>query len=139
MTAPFEGGCHCGAVRYVCSTEPEITFYCHCIDCQKTTGGPFATELMVATEAVKITGELRAYTITVDSGNSITRNSCPHCASPVIDTSSGYPDHVVLRAGSLDDATWLQPQAHIFTSRKQPWVKISDELPHFEFDFEPGA
>ena len=22
MPIPFEGGCHCGAVRYVCSEEP---------------------------------------------------------------------------------------------------------------------
>ena len=22
MLVPFEGGCHCGAVRYVCSEEP---------------------------------------------------------------------------------------------------------------------
>ena len=138
MTAPFEGGCHCGAVRYVCSMEPAITFFCHCVDCQKTTGGPFAAELLVATEGVTISGELSGYTIEVDSGNTITRNTCAHCASPVIDESSGFPAHVVLRTGSLDDASWLQPQAHIWISRKQPWLQIGDDLPQFEYDLEPG-
>ena len=40
MSRHYEGGCHCGAVRYTCNKEPELTFYCHCKDCQKTTGSP---------------------------------------------------------------------------------------------------
>ena len=42
MTMRHEGGCHCGAVRYAFSEAPEFTFYCHCQDCQKTTGSPLA-------------------------------------------------------------------------------------------------
>ena len=25
MTAPFEGGCRCGAIRYTCSAEPLVS------------------------------------------------------------------------------------------------------------------
>ena len=35
MPIPFEGGCHCGSVRYVCSEEPITVVNCHCGDCQK--------------------------------------------------------------------------------------------------------
>ena len=33
MPIPFEGGCHCGAVRYICSEEPTTVVNCHCGDC----------------------------------------------------------------------------------------------------------
>lgn len=136
MTVPFRGGCHCGAVRYVCEAEPEVTLYCHCRDCQKTTGNPFATELLVRASAVSVSGPLKEYAVRADSGNMLVRKRCEHCGSPVLDISTGFPEHVALRAGSLDDASWLSPQAHIWTSRKQPWLRIADELPQFEKDYE---
>ena len=56
----YEGGCHCGAVRYAFGEAPEFTFYCHCNDCQKTTGSPFSIELMLRDETFSVTGELGA-------------------------------------------------------------------------------
>ena len=41
MPVPFEGGCHCGAVRYVCSEEPTTVANCHCGDCQQIAGSAF--------------------------------------------------------------------------------------------------
>jgi hypothetical protein len=32
------GQCVCGAVRYVCSGEPERVTICHCLWCQRRTG-----------------------------------------------------------------------------------------------------
>lgn len=43
MSIPFEGGCHCGAVRYVVSEDPITIINCHCGDCQKIAGAPFIT------------------------------------------------------------------------------------------------
>jgi len=34
MTAPFTGGCACGAVRYECTKEPLGSINCQCRDCQ---------------------------------------------------------------------------------------------------------
>jgi hypothetical protein len=134
MKLPFHGGCHCGAVRYTCSEAPQATLHCHCIDCQKTTGSSFATELLVAAVAVEVTGPLCQYAVKADSGHTLVRKRCESCGSPVMDSSTGFPDHVALRAGGLDDPSWVQPQAHIWISRKQPWLMISDGLPQFEHD-----
>lgn len=39
-----------------------------------------------------------------------------------------YPEFLLLRPGSLDDTSWLQPVAHVWTRSAQPW-----------FRFAPGA
>ena len=35
----FEGGCYCGAVRYVAVGEPVLRAQCHCRACQHISGG----------------------------------------------------------------------------------------------------
>ena len=58
MPKQHEGGCHCGEVRYSFTKEPELTFYCYCRDCQKTTGSPFSMELMIEQSSFEIDGAL---------------------------------------------------------------------------------
>lgn len=132
MTKHYEGGCHCGAVRYSCEQGPEYTFYCHCRDCQRTTGSPMSMELMVRDETFKAEGEVTSYVVTGDSGKSVTRFHCPRCGSGVYLTCASDPGYVFIKVGSLDDAAWVQPQMHIFTASKQQWLGISDGLPQFE-------
>ncbi len=47
MPAPFSGGCTCGAIRYECSTEPVVSWQCHCRDCQHASGSAFSAILYV--------------------------------------------------------------------------------------------
>lgn len=136
MTQAFTGGCHCGAVRYVGAGKPELTFYCHCIDCQRESGGPFSVEIYLPKSAVNVEGELSEYVVVADTGNRVIRKFCTVCGCPIVLVSEGYPEHICLKAGSLDDASWLSPEMHIFTSTKQPWVHISDDLPQYEGDLE---
>jgi hypothetical protein len=41
-----------------------------------------------------------------------------------------------VRAGTLDDRSWLRPTAHFFTRSKQPWVTLpgGDQI----FEAQPG-
>lgn len=132
MSKHYEGGCHCGAIRYTCTKEPELTFFCHCHDCQRTTGSPFSMEMMVDDQAFKIEGPLAAYVVTGDSGKPVTRWHCAKCASGIYLEGEADPGYVFLKVGSLDDASWVTPQMHIFIAAKQPWLKLDDGLPQYD-------
>ena len=132
MASEFSGGCRCGQVRYRCSAEPMFTGHCHCRDCQYASGGAYSTILVVATSALETTGELNGYTVDTDSGNNATRKFCPTCGSPVLTELSVNPAMMALKAGTLDDPSWLKPSMHIWTASGQPWTETSPELPKFD-------
>ena len=134
MTKKYVGGCLCGSVRYSCEGEPEATFYCHCVDCQKETGGPFSVEIYIEDSTLKVDGTTTKHDVIADSGNKVTREFCGDCGSALFLISDGYPDYVCIKAGSLDDASGLKPEMHIYVTSKLPWVQISDGLPQYEGD-----
>ena len=127
-----QGGCHCGAVRYRWKGDPELTFYCHCTDCQKTTGSPYSMELMVSADGFEVDGSAASYVVTGDSGKPVTRWFCSACGSGIYLQSDADEGYVFLKAGTLDDASWVKPQMHIYTAARQPFVKLSDGLPEYE-------
>jgi len=43
----LEGGCACRTIRYRLTANPLIVHACHCRDCQRLTGGPFAINLWI--------------------------------------------------------------------------------------------
>ena len=134
LTMPdrYQGGCHCGSVKYACSAPPELTFYCHCNDCQRIAGSPFSVELMVPSDAFEVRGELGTYTVKGDSGKPVHRFFCPHCGSGIYLECEADPGYVFLKVGTLDDASWVKPDMHIFTAAKQPWVGLEDSLPEYD-------
>lgn len=128
----FEGGCRCGAVRYTCSATPMFAGHCHCRDCQYASGGGFSTIVGVPSAAVDMNGELGGYTVTAESGNELTRKFCPKCGTPILTELHSNPQMMVLKAGTLDDPSWLKPAMHIWTASGQPWSAELDSIPKFE-------
>ena len=135
MTPPFQGGCLCGSVRYVCAANPIYAYFCHCLDCQKESGSPFVTELYVPRSSVELTGKTSRYTRTGDSGKSVHRNFCSSCGTVVLTEFDVEPDNVSVKACSLDDPSWVTPNFHLYITRRQPWLKLNDGLPQFDGDF----
>jgi hypothetical protein len=129
MKLPFAGGCRCGAIRYEGSVEPVLQANCHCTDCQKSTGSGYAPVFAVPKGSLAISGEPKAYTITVDSGATNTRLFCPNCGSQLFTNVSAMADIVFIKAGSLDDPSQYQPTINIYTASAQPWDHIADDIP----------
>jgi len=40
MDDQFEGGCLCGAVRFVATGQPKWMAWCHCQSCRRHSGAP---------------------------------------------------------------------------------------------------
>ena len=123
MPIPFEGGCHCGSVRYVCSEEPITVVNCHCSDCQKIAGSAFITGVLVPEGSVTVSGEMKSYKVKADSGNNITRNFCPTCGTRILVELEGGTG-IGVSYTTLDDNTSLEPAVEFYTSKAQPWVTL---------------
>ena len=122
MPIPFEGGSHCGAVRYVCSEEPTTVVNCHCGDCQQIAGSAFITGVLVPEGSVTVNGELKSYKVNADSGNGVTRNFCPICGTRIMVELDGGV--VGVSYTTLDDSSWLEPAIEFYTSKAQPWINL---------------
>ena len=129
MKLPQTGGCHCGKIRYEITEAPQLVYTCHCTDCQRLTSSAFSLGLVVAEAAFHRSGIApRPLQRTADSGRTNTRLVCPECGSWVCGMAR---DGVIrVRAGTLDDTSWLRPTRHIWTRSKQPWITLpqSDEI-----------
>ncbi len=122
------GRCMCGNVTYSTEAEPVIQVACHCTDCQRQTGSPFTVVVGVPRTALEVQGSTLASFTTVgeDHGGDTERNFCSACGSPLFSIAAVAPELALIKAGSLDDASWLEPSAEFWTSSAQPWS------PHFE-------
>jgi hypothetical protein len=125
MTLPQTGGCQCGAPRYEITQAPRMVYTCHCTDCQCLTSSAFSMGLVLADGAFLLTaGEPRPLQKTADSGRVTTRWVCPECGSWVC--GAPRPGSRIVRAGTLDDTSWLRPTAHFWTRSAQPWVVLPE-------------
>jgi hypothetical protein len=120
---PITGRCLCGAVTYSAAAEPAVQAVCHCTDCQRQTGNPFSVLVAVPRDAFEISGDtLASFSTTgTDHGGETKRHFCSACGSPLFSDAAVMPQLVFIKAGSLDDASWLQPAVEAWTSSAQPW------------------
>ena len=133
VSTPFTGGCACGAIRYECSAEPLMSLNCHCRDCQRITGSAYSTVVGVPAAKVLFTqGSPQYYETTGERETSVRHGFCPRCSSPLVALPSAYPAMMSLRAGSLDDPSWVRPAAAIWTASAQPWDALNPAIPKFE-------
>lgn len=138
MKVPFTGGCLCKAVRYECSAEPVFMGNCHCRDCQKATGTAFMAAILVPRQAVSITGDVKYYEVTGDSGDIISRGFCPNCGSRLF-SKRQKAEFMGIVAGSLDDPSQFQPVMDFYTASAQPWDYMNPDLPKFDKMPPPNA
>ena len=124
---PMMGGCSCGAIRYAITSFPLLLYTCNCTDCQRTSGSAFALNMPVAASGFHIThGEPKGWHHKSPSGAEVTSWFCDECGARIYGSRASRPQSMNIRAGTLDDTTWLRPIAHMFTRSAQGWVKLAD-------------
>ena len=132
MNSATEGGCSCGAVRYRLTSEPLFVHCCHCLNCQRQTGSAFVINVLIEAERVElVAGDPRPVDVPRDDGSVQRIYRCPTCHVAVF-SEYGRPHVRFVRAGTLDDPSGVEPDVHIYTRSKVPWVALPESVPAFE-------
>ena len=123
-----EGGCLCGAVRYVIRGEPTYAGHCHCRSCQRAIGAGFVTWVGVKPENFEIgKGEM---TFCATSPG-VQRGFCGRCGSSLTFAGDGWTD-IGVTAASLDDPTVAKPESNVYLDHRQPWIVLDDSLRNYD-------
>jgi hypothetical protein len=127
----LEGGCYCGAVRYVAEGEPAMAAQCHCRECQYITGGAPNMFMAMPAEGFAYTrGEPKRFARS-DLEHAVSREFCPNCGTHMATKPQGLP-LVIVKVGTLDDPAQFSPNMAIFTIDKQAFHQIPEGMPTFE-------
>ena len=132
MKIPAEGGCSCGAVRYRLTSEPLFTHCCPCLNCQRQTGSAFVINLLIEANRLELlVGDPQPVDVPRDDGSTQRIFRCPTCQVAVF-SEYGSPRVRFVRGGTLDDPAQVEPDVHIYTRSKAPWIRLPDSAPAFE-------
>lgn len=126
MSTRHRGGCRCGGVRFSVSAEPNLSVYCHCVDCRKSTGSPLLAA--VAFPKTAVTWEADK-TLTRYRNGTATRLFCNRCGSPIAQLHESAADRVFFNTGIMDRPEDYPPTYHSFAGDQLPWLCLADDLP----------
>ena len=131
---PLTGRCLCGGVTYTADAEPIAQAVCHCTNCQRQTSSPFSVVVGVPRDAFEVQGDtLASFSTPADGRDDETeRNFCSACGSPLFSITPAAPQFVFIKAGSLDDSSWLEPGLEVWTRSAQPWSPHFEDVPQLE-------
>jgi hypothetical protein len=129
----IEGGCYCGALRYVSEGEPVARTQCHCRECQYISGGSPNVIIVMPAEEFRYTRGQPTLFRRSDLDSPVTREFCAECGTHILTRTPRRPGNVVLKVGTFDDPSLFGgPQVVIWTKDKQSFHHIPDGVPVFE-------
>lgn len=122
------GSCLCGKVQYRISGKPFDADYCHCRQCQKSTGSVVGAWMDFKCEQIEwLTLPPKEYA----SSEHVRRGFCDHCGSQLSFRDLRYPEFLTLSISSLDEPNSVSPEYHIHTESKLSWLTITDTQPKY--------
>ena len=127
------GGCLCGNIKYKFNREDVVSAgHCHCKDCQKITGSGKATIVFIPTKSLEINNNYKVYSVIGHDGTNVHRGFCPNCGSPVISYVTEQPDLRFIKAGSLDNSSWINIESSFWSISANKWDPVNENIPCFE-------
>jgi len=128
VSIPLTGRCQCGSVQYSVSEAPLVTYACHCTNCPKQSGSAFVLSAAIAENALRFTaGEPSRVSWTSDAGTERYGLFCGQCGCRIANGQTPSIGVYSLRAGTLDDTSWVRPAGHIWLQSAQPWFRPEPE------------
>lgn len=116
-----EGGCLCGSVRFRLEDEPMYINACHCLDCQRISGGALIENVWIEESNVTLLGDITILTINLAGSGKKHEIFCyAKCGTDLWSKYEASTNlDIMVRVVALDDPTDVKPSVHIFTRSKQ--------------------
>ncbi len=128
----ISGRCLCKQLHYeLDETQAGPALHCHCRDCQRVTGSGKATVVMVPQDAIDLRGHYRLYSSRGSDGSHVNRGFCPDCGSQMLTFVDELPGLVFVKAGTLDDSSWLRVDSNCWIDSASDWSPVDVTLPGF--------
>jgi len=126
------GSCLCGDVSFAYKSEPGVFLMCHCTDCQKSTGSPVASIIIVPEDDFSVNGSTSSY----ECEAKVTRSFCKICGSQIFSRIESAPGVVAIKTGVLDEQPNIKPNLVCWTKSKPNWFEINH--PEIAFEENPN-
>tara|TARA_B100001121_G_scaffold308113_1_gene331284 strand:- start:8267 stop:8611 length:345 start_codon:yes stop_codon:yes gene_type:complete len=105
--------------------------HCHCKDCQKSTGSGKATIVLISDDALQIKGNIKYFSVIGSGGNKVSRGFCEACGSPLISSVEGYEGTKFIKAGSLDESSWISINSNFWSDTAMDWSPLDSSIDCF--------
>lgn len=125
----IDGGCHCGKVTFTAEIDPEKVSICHCTDCQNLTGSAYRVVVPAPKAGLKLSGTVKTYIKTAESGNKRMQGFCPECGTPIYSTTPADQQVYGLRLGTIRQRTQLSPKKQLWCRSALQWALDIRALP----------
>jgi len=139
MSKRHEGGCVCGAIRYVTHGNPLRGRYATARGVSNKHGVRGGTSLRRRSgrDHRRAADEVQAFSD--ESGRWLDLEFCPRCGTNIGFTLEWRPGARLIDAGTFDDPGWIRADRHhfrnIFLRSAQKWSVVSDGVEKYEKHF----
>jgi hypothetical protein len=121
--------CNCGQLHLTCEGEPVRISMCHCLECQRRTGGVFSNQAWFQRQQiVDIAVTSTRFMRSSDSGHSVNFRFCPVCGSTVYWEAERFADWIAVAVGAFADPSFPGPTYAGFERRRHGWLEMSSHL-----------
>ncbi|MCL1144036.1 GFA family protein [Shewanella gaetbuli] len=124
----LQGGCLCGALRYHIKGQPFDADYCHCRQCQQSSGAAFMAWMdFKVTQVEWMTAKPREYS----SSTQVRRGFCEQCGCSISYRHTEHPQYITLSIATLDNPNWVSPKYHIYCDNQPDWLHLADNCQRY--------
>jgi hypothetical protein len=125
-----EGHCHCGAVAYEATVDPQTASLCHCTDCQTLSGAPFRASVVALAENFHLLrGQPKIYIKTGESGARRAQAFCAECGTPIYAAAPDSPTQYNLRLGAVAQRAQIPALKQRWCDSALAWTENVASLP----------
>jgi hypothetical protein len=127
----IKGSCLCGEVKYELTGSINEVAVCHCTQCKRAQGTPFATNAPVELAKCKFSNNSDSIKAYFSSPNK-KRVFCDNCGTPLYSQRIDKPETIRLRLGTVTDGHIPKPSYEIYCESKSDWFNENTNRPKYE-------